>query len=296
MPTIVEKLQADAMNPNVPVGELLRRVKYTAAKLGLGSIEDWVEQEQNGWNRQPPEYRLLHGRPMCHHPYQGWQELRGSSDWMTRRYNNQAIATIEAMLRAAKPGTSAHVPFPAEISEKLNKANGSNEWVFVLDVPMGEVARIPEAVRNLVLDWALNLEKSGIMGSDDGFNSADKEKAQAASMIINIQNHGTMTGNNFGEGNTSGDANIELEKLTPILDQLKQAMPVLVGAGVDEEQFKSRIAALEEALLAKKPSSTIRGLITDVRNAVSGAAGNLIATGAISALNAILGTGVPMAR
>ena len=65
MPTFVEKLQQDAMNPEVRVSDLLRRVKFTAVQLGLGKVEDWVEQELNGYSGvKPPDYRTVHGRPM----------------------------------------------------------------------------------------------------------------------------------------------------------------------------------------------------------------------------------------
>jgi AbiTii-like protein len=87
MPTLVEKLQLEAMNPEVRVSDLLRRVKFTAVQLGLGKVEDWVEQELNGYKGVlPPDYRTVHGRPMAHHPYVGWQELRGGNiDFLRKR-------------------------------------------------------------------------------------------------------------------------------------------------------------------------------------------------------------------
>ncbi len=74
MPTLVEKLQLDAMDPNVRVTDLLRRVKFTAVQLGLGKVEDWVEQELNGYHGPTPDYRTVFGRPMSHHPYRGWED------------------------------------------------------------------------------------------------------------------------------------------------------------------------------------------------------------------------------
>src|SRR5260370_30778034 len=67
MPTLVEKLQLDAMDPKVSVTDLLRRVKFTAVQLGLGKVEDWVEQELNGYDGPTtPEYHTrLELRPGC---------------------------------------------------------------------------------------------------------------------------------------------------------------------------------------------------------------------------------------
>lgn len=292
LPTLVEQLQHQAMDPNIRVSDLLRRVKFTATKLGLGKIEDWVESEQNGWSGKPPDYRVMHGRVMGHHPYSGSQELRGAFDWMTRRANNQAISAIEAMLAQAKPNTTANISFPAEIENVLNEKNGPG-WGYTLAIPMSELSRVLDTVRNLVLDWALNLEKAGIMGSDMNFDDKEKAKAQAASTIINIGSIGSMAGN-IGQGNVSGDNSVSHAQLQPILEQLKPAIDTLVAAGADGNLLSSRIEALEAALTEKQPNtSLVRGLVTDLRNTLTGAAGNLIATGAISALNAFLGTGVP---
>ena len=292
MPTLVEKLQIDAMDPAVRVSDLLRRVKFTATQLGLGSVEDWVERELNGYNGvKPPEYRMVQGRPMAQHPYSGWQNLP-CPDYMRSRSNNQAISAIEAMLASATSDTRLHIPFPEAVSKELAKQNGPG-WQYDLVVAPSEMARIVDQVRNLVLDWALNLQKAGVMGNEISFNETEKEKAQSSSMTITIGSIGSFAGS-IGQGNVSGNNTIRVEQVQSIIDQLKPHLPAIADAGADSKQLSERIAALEEALRQSSPSvSTIRGMITDLRNTLTGAAGNLIATGAISALNVILGTGVP---
>jgi hypothetical protein len=72
---------------------------------------------------------------------------------------------------------------------------------------------------------------------------------------------------------------------------LKPYVPTLSAEGAGET-LAERINALERAIKPNKPDvSVVRGFITDLRNTLTGAAGNLIASGAISALNMILGTG-----
>lgn len=293
MPTLVEKLQLDAMDPKVSVTDLLRRVKFTAVQLGLGNVEDWVEQELNGYDGPTtPEYRTMYGRPMSHHPFRGWEQIGGAPAWMCKRQNNQAISALEAMMSAAKSDTRLHVPFPEEITEKLNNAHGTVGWNCDLVVPMSEIVRILDKVRNLVLDWALNLQKANIMGSEASFNQAEKEKAQSASTTINIGSIGNFAGN-IGQGNVSGNNLIETEHVQSILDQLKPHLASLAAAGAGQS-LADRIEAVERALKQSNPDvSAVRGLITDLRNTLAGAAGNLVASGAISALNMILGTGVP---
>ena len=46
------------------------------------------------------------------------------------------------------------------------------------------LAGILDTVRNKILDWALELEKKGILG-DEEMNFSDKEREQAQSVTIN---------------------------------------------------------------------------------------------------------------
>ena len=292
MPTLVEKLQLEAMDPKVRVSDLLRRVKFTATQLDLGKVEDWVDQELNGYSSKPPDYRVLHGRPMCFNPYAGWQELGGAFDWMRRRANSQPVSSLESMSGAA-PDVSLHMAFPHEITGKLNESNGTVGWNFDLVVPVSEAIRVLDQVRNLVLDWALNLQKAGIMGTEVSFNKDEKDKAQAASTTINIGSIGNFAGS-IGQGNVSGNNSIRTADVQSVLTQLKPHMLDLVAAGADQKALSERITALEAAVKTQDPDVfVVRGLVADLRNTLTGAAGNIIATGAIAALNLILGTGVP---
>jgi hypothetical protein len=183
------------------------------------------------------------------------------------------------------------MPFPDKVVAELNKSNG-DRWRYDLVIAPSELARIIDQVRSLVLDWALNLQKAGIMGSEVSFNDAEKEKAQSASTTITIGSIGTMAGN-IGQGNISGNNTINTERVQSILDQLKPHVPALSAEGAGEK-LSERIAALEKAIKQKESDvSVVRGLMTDLRNTLTGAAGNLVASGTISALNMILGTGVP---
>lgn len=293
MPTLVEKLQLDAMDKNVSVTDLLRRVKFTAAKLGLAKVEDWVEKELSGWDSNPPDYRTVRGAPMIHNPYRGYEPLGGAPDWMTRRPNTSAISAIESLAaEATSQGGQLHMPFPDKVTAAINKSNGVQGYNCYLVIPASELVRIIDRVRTLVLDWALNLEKAGITGSEATFNDSDKQKAQAASMTINIGSIGNFAGN-LGQGNVSGDNSIDRSQVQAVLDQLKPHVSALGKAGADEKALADRIDQIEKAMSGKADVLTLGGLLTDLRNTLSGAAGNLIATGAIGMLNTILGTGVP---
>ncbi|MGY4463930.1 AbiTii domain-containing protein [Bradyrhizobium sp. LB13.1] len=276
------------------MSDLLRRVKFVAVKLGLGAVEDWVEHELKGYEVKPPEYRKVHGRPMAFNPYHGWMAMGGHTEQLSWMRNPEPVSVLEDLIRSCSRGGSLQVSYPDKIKEMLDEQNGVR-WNYCLEISPSELGRILDRVRTLILEWALDLEKAGIMGTEDSFGQAEKQKAQAASPTINIGSIGQFVGN-MGQGNSSGDIDasdgIKIDQLTSIVSQLRNHSVELVEAGADGKRLEERLGALETAI-AKNDRSALRGILTDVRNSLSGAAGSLIASGAMNVLNVMLGTGVP---
>lgn len=297
MATIVEKLQQAALDKDTPVNDLLRRVKFVATKLGLAAVEEWVDHELNGYTSAPPDYRRVHGMPIAVNPYQGPMPIGGYVDGISWKTIRDPVSALEALLTSTASGSTLQIGYSNKVREKLDRANGEHGWNYYLQVSPSELKRILDRVRTLVLDWALNLEKTGIMGSEDSFDRVEKEKAQAAT-TINIGHIGSLVGN-LGHGNVSGSitvSDLKTEQIGSIIPQLRAHRAELVAAGADGATLDDRLSALEKALGNPQPDhSVLRGLLTDVRNCLSGAAGSLVATGAINVLNMMLGTGVPAA-
>ncbi len=293
MASIVEQLQQAALDRNVSVSDLLRRVKFVAAKLGLGSVEDWVEQELNGYDGQPADYREVHGTPMGFNPVRGWMAIGGSVEPLSSRRNGQPVSALEALIESAK-GASLQIPYSDRVREILDQQNGVRGWNYALQIPSSELTRILDRVRTLILDWALNLEKAGIMGSEHSFDSSEKQKAQAASTTINIGTIGSFTGN-LGQGNIATDvtSSVAVESVSPLIKQLRAHFDEVVAAGANATTLEARLSSVEAAIAHGKVQKGLRGLLTDLRSTLTGAAGNLVASGAIAALNVLLGTGVP---
>jgi AbiTii len=294
VPSIIEEIQRDAVETAVPVSALLRRMKLAATKLGLGEVEAWVEQELNGYPTKLPDYRIVQGAPMALNPIRGWQPVSGAIEVMSRAGVSQSVASLEAL--ASRDGGHLQIPFSDEIAAQLNKQNGVRGWPVSLHIDRSEVIRILDRVRTLVLDWALKMEQAGVTGTSFGFNETEKAKAQAASTTIYIGSIGSFAGN-LGAGNVAGDVavwGLDLKLVSEVAAQLKAHIDELAAAGADGPTLKARLDQLEaEVSKATPATSVLRGLLVDVRNAVAGAAGNLMATGATALINQILGTGVP---
>ena len=297
MVSIIEKLQRDAEDQNVEVSTLLRQVKIAAVKLGVGSVEGWVEHELNGYptGAAIPDYRRMTGRPMVQNPYLGWLPIGGEIADISRRPNGQSVAVLESLIKGHQKGGRLHWPYPDEISGAINKMNGTTGWACGLEIDQSQVIGILDRVRNLVLDWALNLEKAGILGSEIGFDEEEIRKARSA-MTITIGSIGSLVGN-LGGGTVAGGivASFDSKAAKALVDQIKTCIDEISAAGADRARLEDRIAAVERELQnSSSNQGVLRGLMTDLRNVLIGAAGNLAAMGAIAAINQMLGTGVPM--
>jgi AbiTii len=199
-------------------------------------------------------------------------------------------------LAAAPEGATIHFPFSDTVVKKLNESNNTVGYVAVLEVDRSAIVSILDRVRNLVLDWALKMEKAGILGTEFSFDAAEKAKAQSTPTMINIGTIGSFAGN-LGTSNVAGDVTVrelDLNLVRTVAKQLVEHADELAEAGADET-LKDRLEALEVEMRKPRPkTSIIRGLLVDVRNAIVGAAGNLMASGAIALINQVLGTGVPV--
>ena len=180
MPTgLVEEIQQAAIDPDVAVSTLLRRVKLAAVKLKLDTVQDWVELELNGYSGKPdvPLYRKVNGSAMVRDSYQGWQPLVLSegSEFLRKASVGDSVGSIEAML-ANKTGDMVR-EYPASILEKLSESNNVRLIQGGCLISRPSFVAILDAVRNLVLDWVIELERAGVVGDGLSFTAREREKA-----------------------------------------------------------------------------------------------------------------------
>jgi len=294
--SIIEQIQQDALDRSVPVSDLLRRVKLAATKLGLGAVEDWVEKELNGYPELPvPDYRVISGTPVANNQFRGWEPIGGQIEKIRRRDVLQSVASLEGLINAPDHGV-IHFPYNDALVKKLNDMNHSVGKLAALQVDRSTIVGILDRVRNLVLDWSLKMEQAGVLGTEFNFSTADKAKAQGATTTINIGTIGSFAGN-LGSGNTSGDAmvgGLNIELVADLALQLRAHLDQLEHSGANIQTLEAKLDLIAAEIAKDAPSnSMLRGLLVDVRNAIAGAAGNLMATGATAPINQILSTGVP---
>jgi hypothetical protein len=298
MTGIIEQIQRDALNPEFPVSALLRKVKLAAAKLKLEKVEDWVDHELKGYDDDVPAYRVISGRPQG---FTGryWIPLAGDAETIAMISHapvRQSIATIEALIMRQSDATPQYPLAPEQVSvlSKLTNIDIARVSIFF---DRSLLTGIVDGVRTAVLEWAIELEKAGVMGSALSFTSEEQEKARDASVNINIGTIQSFAGN-LGSHDVSGDvivSTLTIEKVRDFVNQVKPQIDQLEREGVDRTELTTRLRAIEKALDDCKPASVTSQLLEELKGTVAKAGSKLISSGVLSMLNQLLGTGVPSA-
>jgi AbiTii len=193
MASLVEQIQADALDRAVPVTDLLRKAKVVAIKLDLPELLAWAEAELNGYQNQKvpiPQYRQIPGRLRALNPVRGeWQAIlfRGDkSPFPTHLPVSNGMAEIE-QLATSDPaaGDSIFMALPPSFESQLMRGlefPTEVRW----EISQVSLLGIVDSVRNAILDWSLKLEKAGILGNGLIFSKEEKQMAHDPMTNITI--------------------------------------------------------------------------------------------------------------
>lgn len=298
MTGLIEEIQRDAMNERQKVSSTLRKVRSAASKLNLSNLGQWVEHELNGYPSVSdlPAYRLIRGRPHALNPYRGWIPIHVKSDRDQELISScpllEPIVALEDLL-ASNKSDFFQIPMASEMVRILNAGAGVTFGTMANHISIGQVTAVVERVRNTILDWALEMERSGITGSGLSFSDSEKTAAQKAVTTITIGAIGSFAGN-LGSGNTSRDIHLDQSERQPIFqftERVRKELPTLIAEGADEAKLVGALNELDSELQSSEPRrSKLRSLLGDARMALVGAAGSLAAEGAMALIDAALQT------
>lgn len=203
MAGLVDQLQSDALNQDVSVSGLLRKVKVAAVKLALDDALEWVKRELDGYKEKEdlPEYRFTRGNPVAWNPYHGWQPMIFGDQEITEMITEvtlfEPVGSFEAVLKESGSGNLLK-PMPPGFVAQLNRTFGWDVPKAALEFPRGAIVNVVEQVRNLVLDWSLELARAGINGEGMAFTMEERQRAGAAQIHIGQLNGSFSTGDAVG--------------------------------------------------------------------------------------------------
>ncbi|MCJ2016308.1 hypothetical protein MKK84_02515 [Methylobacterium sp. E-065] len=292
MPTIVEQIQRDALDPGIQVSALLRRVKLAAAKLKLGAIEEWVQHELTGYSGKAPDYRTVHGIPSAYNPMRGMIPLQmdaQSASILSTMPCMEPVAVLEDL--ALRDDGQIVIRYPPKLQQKLRDGGSFPFPYYGIECGREQLMSVLDGIRNAVLDWAIELERVGILGSEFSFSTEERDRAKELAVTYNIGSIGNFTGN-LGNGNISGDINsgtVDATGCANVIRQVARSVDQLVEDGVNADDLRQALnAASVEAEKGGANPSRLRAAMVDLRGVLSNAAGSLLASGAVEAITKLL--------
>ena len=158
-----------------------------AVKLGLSNTVEWADKELKGYTENVPAYRMVRGRCMGFNPYHGWSAVGGKAEIveaLSQRAIGQPISALEELAKGEQERLM--VTLAPKIAESILSDNPGCHDVAIF-LGQSSLVAIVDHVRNLVLDWALDLEKSGITGEGMAFTPTEQRRAEATEMNIKIE-------------------------------------------------------------------------------------------------------------
>lgn len=296
MPLVLQ-IQADALDHSVSTADLLRRARVASSKLGIGSAASWVDHETNGYEgvapADLPPYRIIRGQPKFFNPYNGWRPImthdEEMADILSKAYLFQPAAVLERLVKDSKDG-NLRLSHNLALNQIITSQIGFNAPSTIM-LGRATVWGVVEKVRNLILDWSLELESAGVLGEGMSFTLNEKTKAVAMTNNYFAQNigvAGNVDGGSTVQNNQVAGAALDLEAVRNLLQQMQQLAPMLPQAV--RAAVEAKAAELQAEAAKPQPDlGRMRGLLGSIRSACEGASGNLVATGVVEAIKAMLG-------
>jgi hypothetical protein len=173
------------------------------------------------------------------------------SDMITQVSLFEAVGSFEATLKESKSGTLLK-PLPSGLVAQMNNMFGWDIPKAALEFPRGSIVNVVEQVRNLVLDWALELARAGINGEGMAFTMEERKRAAGSQIHIGQLNGSFSTGDAIGANarvnvgsndhsvNSANDCSVfrDIETAAHAIDD-RQIRAAILSANRDMEKASS---------------------------------------------------------
>lgn len=225
--SIVLQLQELAVDPNSNIEELLNKALLVARKLKIKKFRKWCENELEGYdNENIPDYRVIKGQLKVFNPYHGLQPfiIPDNLDRLVTTIKiKQSVGEINNLL--SQEGNSFENVISNEAKSKLmSMQKGFTQLEPRVIFERSQLLSISSKLRNIILNWSLQLEEDGILG--EGMKFSEKEKKAAMSVNnFNIQNMqgvvGTISGGTVNQNNQMNITEYDFDSLAKYLMENK---------------------------------------------------------------------------
>lgn len=208
MAKMVLDLQQACLDEKVSCYYLLLKAYAIAEKLSIKDMAEFCSNEMTGYKSddttQLPLYRqIIIYTEAFDVNFQRWFPISLSSENPINKRNVIEPITEIEKLSLSKTETLEIRP-TAEVRQIIFETTNMPKAMDIHHiVSIAQLASIPQIVRKLVLDWALKLEKEGILGDNLKFSSEEQSKVKDIPSIQIIINGNVTSSNVAGMLNDS---------------------------------------------------------------------------------------------
>ncbi|WP_233605093.1 hypothetical protein [Corallococcus sp. AB030] len=262
--TLLRKIMDAAISSDQPISDLLRNCKVLAVRIGSQDLSQWVERELNGYpdKESLPDYRIVptqsagdfsgpFGSGLKNAPIPLLSIPETYHDFVSQAYLRDPVSVYVDLL-GKEDGTLRlrwNPNITAVVGRKIyQNMNCMVAWQLL---PRGALVGIVDAVRNRVLNFALELEK---MNPDAGEKSG--EAGVVSEKVVSHVFHTVVNGNvgNIASGNQSVSQSADVKVAQGDVASLRSQ---LMGLGFERKDVDGLETAIVED--SKKGAKEIGG-------------------------------------
>jgi hypothetical protein len=210
MDSLVLALQKDALDNTVTLLSLLRKALVVAKKLYIQELEYWINKELDGYScksSELPHYRFMCGGQLkAKNPVGGWIPLQVDTKihaFISKLPVYQPISQLEFLLNNDDPRL---VIMPPVLENWLRRYHDI-PYEIAIHIDPSQAHGVLEAVRTIVINWSVDLEKDGILGKGMTFSQKEKEIASSNNYnnIIQIKVEHSQMQSSSSESQSNSD-------------------------------------------------------------------------------------------
>lgn len=296
MAKMVLDLQQACLDDKISCYYLLLRAFAIASKLSIKDMADFCTREINGYvgvdNSLIPSYRHI---PVNTEAYKDsskrWEPVAFPAGHpRSMRFVVESIGEIEKLDESKEKMLQVRLNYNDQLA--IYEIIDMPKPYFVRQIFMaGQITSILHLVRKLILDWALKLEKEGILGENLTFSSEEQNRVKNIPSIQIIINGNVSNSNIAGNMmNSSATINngLDFAKVTELTNQISQNIKALHLPEVQENGLSSDISEIKN-MIAQKDESGIRKVLHKIDSICQNITGNVVAAGIIAQIASILG-------
>lgn len=190
--SLISELITATLRDDAPIESLLRKAYVVSKKLGLDDFSKIIYQELHGYTNidDVPNYRVVKGDLRGLDNYSGWIPVvtpKELENGLLLRRLMQPVAELNVIYNSGE--NPLLIGLAADVNEELSKIFEGPPTRFGVAISRASIYKILDAIKNLILTWALDLELAGIVGDGIDFSLTEIETAKSTPNIYNFTNN-----------------------------------------------------------------------------------------------------------